>query len=470
MIHGIRSFGGIYNMVPKRYLSFVANWYPEAIKVGHTVRTLGDSDRFLDLVGAGYRYDAITGIMHKRDSALSRFMLFTDFEFVPDDAAALERLKEPGFNPLAKVLVDSPPKFLAQPSQDNGRRIDYVSRSTDRLELRVDAGHPALLVFNDSFHAGWKITVNGVRQPLVRANYNFMAVTLKPGANQVILNFAPRAFYFGVASALAGLLLLAVTAIVLYRCRDSELARRFDTLSARPGSESGPVGAPPVMLGIVLSAGIVLLAATVLIPRHHRPGPATLVEKVSSFNILKRDGRYFGVPAGLDSSAWGRPDLDLVRGVFVRDSRDAAVARAKQMPNGAPSHFPPILVKAADSYNIVEYNGAYYGLPHSLGRVVFGRDDPAKLPGVLTDTAAEALEARMEQAKAGQKPAASLTPRLVTVLGRYNIVSYRGMFYGVPQSLGEIKWDEVDAVTRLPGVIVDTSANAVQVKIHGLNN
>ncbi len=60
-------------------------------------------------------------------------------------------------------------------------------------------------------------------------------------------------------------------------------------------------------------------------------------------------------------------------------------------------------------------------------------------------------------------PAASATevPRLVESLNGYNIVFYRGVYYGLPQSLGAVQLETYDA-RRLPGAIDGTTLESVR--------
>lgn len=55
-------------------------------------------------------------------------------------------------------------------------------------------------------------------------------------------------------------------------------------------------------------------------------------------------------------------------------------------------------------------------------------------------------------------------PRLVSSERGYNVVAYRGLFFGLPQSLGELHLDR-DDVSQLPGVHVENSLEAVMNKI-----
>jgi hypothetical protein len=60
---------------------------------------------------------------------------------------------------------------------------------------------------------------------------------------------------------------------------------------------------------------------------------------------------------------------------------------------------------------------------------------------------------------------AAETPRLIESLRGYDIVFYKGVYYGLPQSLGPVQLDSHEA-RRLPGVIDGTTPESVRDAIH----
>jgi hypothetical protein len=103
----------------------------------------------------------------------------------------------------------------------NSRRI-----SPNHMEMDVQVDHRALLVWNESFYPGWRVWVNGVEQPLLRANHVFMGVWLEKGAQQVVFEFTPTGFYPGLGVSGLSLILLAWLYFGLPRWRGSELTNR----------------------------------------------------------------------------------------------------------------------------------------------------------------------------------------------------------------------------------------------------
>jgi len=72
------------------------------------------------------------------------------------------------------------------------------------VETDVDAH----LVLADTWYAGWSATVDGRPATVLRANLAFRAVPVPAGRHRVEMRYRP-------ASALAGLAISAVTAVVL---------------------------------------------------------------------------------------------------------------------------------------------------------------------------------------------------------------------------------------------------------------
>jgi hypothetical protein len=138
----------------------------------------------------------------------------------------------------------------------------------------------------------------------------------------------------------------------------------------------------------------------------------------------------------------------------------------------------PTLLTSLNRYNLVEYDGLFYGLPEGLA---FDWNDPnaVLLPGViLAGDAQDALRMIRERTQAGDivravtvvergsGPAGEIlhVPQLLGSLEDYNIVSYEGFVYGLPKSLGNIDLAEVDVI-GLEGVIRDVSRQVVENEI-----
>lgn len=140
----------------------------------------------------------------------------------------------------------------------------------------------------------------------------------------------------------------------------------------------------------------------------------------------------------------------------------------------------PELIRTIANYNIVLFDGAYYGLPHGLS-VDWERSGIASIPGVLFGRSARevteqvlsvtgnparlprtAREIREDSKEIAAKPLN--TPQLLVSIESYNIFSYEGWFYGIPHSAGPLNLAEID-VMDMPGIIRDVSRDVVESEI-----
>lgn len=212
-VYRIRSYGGVNSDVNRHLLKLI-HYFNHSSSANSTGCYANEKDeRFLDLMGC--RYDA-NGII--RPNALSRFMLFKDFEIVTDDQRILAKLKEPEFNPQQKVLLSDDPGIPK--GSGPGVKVDFTAFKTSEIQAEVKSDSPALLFFNDTYHEGWKPFLNDKEQPIIRANFNFMAVKVPAGENKVIFRFKPKYFYYGAYLTFLGLLLFVFIGAVFYITRE----------------------------------------------------------------------------------------------------------------------------------------------------------------------------------------------------------------------------------------------------------
>ena len=92
-------------------------------------------------------------------------------------------------------------------------RVAFTVDDAQRVRLTTDSDGPAWLVVTDTWFPGWQARVDGVPQPVWRADYAFRAVAVPAGHHEVALTYAPRSVRDGlvitlVASGVVGALLV----------------------------------------------------------------------------------------------------------------------------------------------------------------------------------------------------------------------------------------------------------------------
>ena len=79
-------------------------------------------------------------------------------------------------------------------------------------------------------------------------------------------------------------------------------------------------------------------------------------------------------------------------------ARSQAKVVTKPLSKGPEKSRPvPLLRKTIGTYNIVEYEGWYYGLPHSLGPIDLQKVDVIEMPGVIRDVSASVVERLIQE-------------------------------------------------------------------------
>jgi len=144
--------------------------------------------------------------------ALPRAKLYTNWQVLTNDQAALERLADPAFDPLTTVLLAaSPPGTPTTSTNLSPGTVSFVSYAPKDIVLKAEAGAPSVLLLNDRFEPNWKVYVDGRPEPLLRANFIMRAVYLPPGTHEVAFRFEPpyHGLYVSAAAVLLGVLLSA---------------------------------------------------------------------------------------------------------------------------------------------------------------------------------------------------------------------------------------------------------------------
>jgi len=201
--------------------------------------------------------------------------------------------------------------------------------------------------------------------------------------------------------------------------------------------------------------------------------------------MLRHDGELFAFQPGVLSDAFG-PDI-----VELGPSGTTHMGAGLRVVTAVGKGARPELARVIGSYNIVQFDGSFYALPQSLGRIEWGVADLSATAGVFVSHTMKPVVRQVERAlgierKDGRQKAVAArpktrsvipltmtlasepaAPRLVGSVELYNVVEYEGWFYGLPQSLGTLDLTSTDVI-EVPGVIRDLSREVVELEIREL--
>ncbi|MGD9644124.1 MAG: hypothetical protein AB7U73_00420 [Pirellulales bacterium] len=119
---------------------------------------------------------------------------------VPFDAAAAAFDK-------TEAALDEP--LTLSPSQPGTARM--VVDKPGELGIDCDLPTRQVLVTTESFHAGWRASIDGVAAPVVRVDGDFLGCVVEPGAHRVTFQFRPLSLLVGEYLSACGLGLLLLT-------------------------------------------------------------------------------------------------------------------------------------------------------------------------------------------------------------------------------------------------------------------
>lgn len=163
-------------------------------------------DRYLDyersesrrLAGVVWAWDDRDGSWQPAADPLPRARFVTR-AIVSDDPA---RLAELDLETTA-VVPEPLPALRGPPGRVMIRRDRPGS-----FVLDVAVPNRQLLVWNESYHPGWTVTIDGRSRAAVRVNFDYLGCLVPPGRHIVAFRFRPRSFQIGALASAAGLAFL----------------------------------------------------------------------------------------------------------------------------------------------------------------------------------------------------------------------------------------------------------------------
>jgi len=152
--------------------------------------------------------------IYRVKACLERALLVFDYQVEPDRAALLARVSATRFDPRKALLLEDraalPQMVVGGPTTGTNADGSVRVASYEPDDIRIDASlpRPGYLLLLDTYFPGWSATVNGAPAPILRADYNFRAVSLPAGNSNVRFSYRPWSWRMGLYLCAAGLLAL----------------------------------------------------------------------------------------------------------------------------------------------------------------------------------------------------------------------------------------------------------------------
>lgn len=146
----------------------------------------------------------------------------SDIKFVNTPNEEIKAIGEIDNKKIAVVLAEDKKYFEGKTLQkDTTAVIDLKSYKADEMAFRTQSKTPQLAVFSEVYYPkGWKIFIDGVEVPYIKANYLLRAVYVPAGTHDIKMLFEPEVIETGkwISMSVFGLfLLLSVVGLFYYR-------------------------------------------------------------------------------------------------------------------------------------------------------------------------------------------------------------------------------------------------------------
>jgi hypothetical protein len=167
--------------------------------------------------------------IYENPNALPRAYLVHHAESVSQDRL-LDRLLDGEFDYYHSVLLTGGlggqqlGQLAAQPVRPQGE-VEISHYGLHRVDLKVQADRPGIVVLADASYPGWRATVNGAEQPILEINSVYRGVFVPSGTLAVTFDFRPGSLYWGLGLTLFSLLLAAAIALFTHRRRRATVGR-----------------------------------------------------------------------------------------------------------------------------------------------------------------------------------------------------------------------------------------------------
>ena len=189
------------------YEPLVPSGWPALDKVLTGKPSLGATLFDLDPVEHATFYD-VAGVQRilgreviENPDALPRAYLSASYRVVSQDEA-FAQLRDGAVDFQRQVLLERAPGFPTL-SQAPIQAAEITGYAPERVVVEVVSPGPALLVLSDSYHPGWRATVDGQPVEILRANGLYRAVEISEGSHEVVFEYVPGRLRLGGVLSLA---------------------------------------------------------------------------------------------------------------------------------------------------------------------------------------------------------------------------------------------------------------------------
>ncbi|MBF0518748.1 MAG: hypothetical protein HQK92_03400 [Nitrospirae bacterium] len=183
-----------------------------------------------------------------------------------------------------------------------------------------------------------------------------------------------------------------------------------------------------------------------------------LVGDYHTYNIVKYRGQFWAIPQSMGYLDLSKEYIRNLKGILVGKNRREIETLIDNYTLIFSENEPQRLVGDYNNYKILKYKGHFWGIPQSMGAVDLSKEKNTR-NGVFTTKELYEIERLIDNDTLSIKK--YVKPRLVGDYKKYNIVIYKGHFWGIPQSKGAMDLTN-DADISSEGIVISKDRNEIE--------
>jgi len=137
----------------------------------------------------------------------NRFVLYDQTEMIDDDLSQISRIQKAFENNSNIAFISTeastehardssgPYATSAEIIEGNSKFFDVLKYNVNSIKIRTHFDKEKFLVYNDSFHSGWRAFIDGKQTKIYRSNVAFKGIWVPPGERIVYFQFLPVRYY-----------------------------------------------------------------------------------------------------------------------------------------------------------------------------------------------------------------------------------------------------------------------------------
>lgn len=140
--------------------------------------------------------------------ALPRAFLVNDYQVIQEGKKMIDFMLAEETELKQTAVLEVEPDFEIQKCHQK-RGAEIIDYQPNRVVINLEAGCWSLLVLTDNFYPGWLATIDGETTKIYRTDYSFRGVVVPDGGHEVVFEYRPATFRWGLMIAylaLAGIL------------------------------------------------------------------------------------------------------------------------------------------------------------------------------------------------------------------------------------------------------------------------